>query len=269
MRLPPGLDKLEELLQASGPAAIAVSGGVDSMTLVHVALRAMHPLGVKPVLFHAVSPAVPVDATGRVRRHAEREGWDLRCVDAGELQDARYLANPVNRCYFCKTNLYDHIRRAWSGPLFSGTNLDDLSDYRPGLIAAQEHQVRHPFVEAGMAKAGVRAIATYLGLHDLATLPAQPCLSSRIETGIAIDPAHLRMIDRVETHLRDLLGPGDLRCRLRCDGLHVEVDSALFANLDQSMTRMIKESVLAAAHDSGLTFSGLSPYVRGSAFIKA
>jgi len=259
------LKGMEDVLASYGQAAIAVSGGVDSMTLAHLAMRVMAE---KPVLFHALSPAVPASATARVRQHAEREGWELRCIVAGELEDADYVANPVNRCYYCKTHLYDFIRREWSGPLFSGTNQDDLSDYRPGLIAAKEHQVSHPFVEAGIDKASIRAIAAHLGLDDIAALPAQPCLASRIETGIAIEPAHLLMIDRVETHLRGHFGPVNVRCRMRKSGLHIEVDGAVFEKLAPSVLALIGHQMGDEALKAGLTFNGFTEYSRGSAFLK-
>ena len=221
IRSPPGLRDIERILRAAAPAVIAVSGGVDSMTLAYLAMGAMiRP----PLLVHAISPAVPADATARVRHHAERKGWALQCLDAGEFSDTRYVANPVDRCYFCKTNLYRALRRDWLGPLFSGTNCDDLSDFRPGLMAAAEHEVRHPFVEAGIHKAEVRAIAAYLNLQDLADLPAQPCLSSRIETGIPIDARRLAVIDRLEARLRATVGEVDIRCRQRRTGLHVEIE---------------------------------------------
>ena len=104
-------------------------------------------------MLHAVSPAVPPHATARVRAHAERHGWALTVADAGEFDDPRYRANPVDRCYFCKSNLYDRIRSVTEGTVASGTNLDDLGDYRPGLKAAAERGVVHPFVEAGIDKA--------------------------------------------------------------------------------------------------------------------
>ena len=173
---------LDRVLTAIGPAGVAVSGGVDSTTLAVVAHRRFPE---RSSMVHAVSPAVPPEATARVRELARDEGWDLKVIDAGEFQDPDYLANPVNRCFFCKTNLYGTMRRHVSGVLVSGTNLDDLGDYRPGLEAAKRHGVRHPYVEAEIDKAGVRALARHLGLGALAELPAAPCLSSRVETGIA------------------------------------------------------------------------------------
>src|SRR5262249_33153663 len=152
-------------------------------------------------MVHAVSPAVPAHATARVAAYAEREGWTLRMVDAGEFADPRYRANPVDRCYFCKTNLYARIRPLTDRVIAPGTHVDHLGDFRPGLRAAAEKDVVHPYVEAGIDKAAVRALARGLSLSDLAELPAQPCLSSRVETGIAIDADDLAFVDAMERRL--------------------------------------------------------------------
>ena len=121
---------LERVLEGMGRAAVAVSGGVDSMTLAVVAHRT---LGDSASMLHAVSAAVPADATDRVERYARREGWRLRRIDAGELLDARYVANPVNRCYFCKTELYGKaVEEAASlgiAHVLDGFNLDDRGDH--------------------------------------------------------------------------------------------------------------------------------------------
>lgn len=259
------LDALHRSLDDAAPAAIALSGGVDSMTLAYIAHRR---LGARVSAFHAVSPAVPAAATERVEAYALREGWALTVVDAGEFADERYMANPANRCFFCKTNLYGTLAGMTADRLLSGTNLDDLGDWRPGLKAAEAEGVRHPFVEAGIDKATVRRLAAHFGLDDLAELPAAPCLSSRIETGLRIDADLLPAIDRVETLLRERLSPKTVRCRLRKDGVVIELDHPTFAQLDaagrQALTGEIAP-LLGAEHGRSIAFE---PYRRGSAFLR-
>ena len=263
------IDALERVFEAIGRAAVAVSGGVDSMTLAVVAHRT---LGDSATMLHAVSAAVPADATQRVERYARREGWRLERIDAGELLDARYVANPVNRCYFCKTNLYSTIAPlAGAGTtVVSGTNTDDLGDFRPGLAAATEHAVRHPYVECGIDKSAVRAIAARLGLDDLAELPAAPCLSSRVETGIAIDPEVLKAVDACERLVRAATGAATVRCRVRGDAVVVELDegalSALDSPLRAALGSEVGERMTAAGVSRTLRFE---PYRMGSAFLKA
>ena len=264
----PALASLERVFEEIGPVAVAVSGGVDSMTLAVVAHRA---LGGSATMIHAISAAVPADATGRVERYARREGWRLERIDARELHDARYVANPVNRCYFCKTNLYSTIAPfAGSGAtIVSGTNTDDLGDFRPGLAAAAEHAVRHPYVECGIGKPAVRAIATRLGLDDLAELPAAPCLSSRVETGIAIDPDVLKAIDACERLVRDVTGAATVRCRVRRDAVVVELDAAALAALDAprrvELAGEVEERMATAGVSRALRFES---YRMGSAFLR-
>lgn len=250
------MTKLEAVLANLPDLAIAVSGGVDSMTLAHAA----HRTGLPGLLVvHALSPAVPMEATDRVRDHATRFGWRLTEVDAGEFADPAYRANPVDRCYFCKTNLYDRIAHVTEGPIASGANLDDLGDYRPGLIAAAEHRVRHPFVEAGMDKSAVRALARQFDLADISELPAQPCLSSRVETGIAISARDLAFVARMERALAPHVPQGtDLRCRVTHGGIVVEAPEP-----DEAMRRIADE---LCAGESRL-FLGFRPYRRGAAFL--
>lgn len=261
----PGEAALSSVLAGFARLAIAVSGGVDSTTLAALAHR--RP-GLRAVMVHAVSPAVPEEATARLRTLAAAEGWDLRLVDAGELVDPRYRANPVDRCFFCKTDLYAAVARIWDGPIASGTNRDDLGDFRPGLRAAAEAGVRHPYVEAGMGKAAVRALARALGLGAVAELPASPCLASRLETGIAVTPERLGLVAAVERLLGERLGPGEQRCRVRADGIEIEIDGTRLAGLDAS-----GRSALLAAVEGVLGAAGvhapvrLAPYRRGSAFL--
>ena len=241
------------------PVAVAVSGGVDSLTLAAVA---HDTLGDDVRMHHATSPAVPSDATIRTRALAQARHWPLDIFDAGEFADADYRANPANRCFFCKTNLYGTVARrvGSAATIVSGTNTDDLGEYRPGLDAARNHAVRHPFVEAGINKSQVRALARLMDLGEVADLPSSPCLSSRIETGIAIDSATLATVERIETLVRDTLRPATVRCRVRAAGLVVELDATTLAALDPAV-----QADLIAETGHPLSFA---PYRNGSAFLR-
>ena len=150
-------------------------------------------------------------------------------VDAREFADESYLANPVDRCFFCKTNLYGYVARHTDAQILSVANLDDLGEYRPGLNAAKLHSVRHPYLEAGIDKKTVRSLARDLGLGTLSELPAAPCLSSRIETGIAIRPEVLKAIHAVEQSLAKEFPTGIIRCRVRAKGVVIELDPETLA----------------------------------------
>ncbi len=255
-------DRLADVIRGCDGSSIAVSGGVDSMTLASFAQQVLGAARIRMV--HALSPAVPAEATERVRAQAAAESWRLDVVDAGEFADERYRANPVNRCYFCKSNLYMALGRLSDGVVLSGTNTDDLSDYRPGLQAATENNVRHPYVEAGLAKSQVRALARRLGLPELAELPASPCLSSRVETGIRIEPETLRRIDAVESWLRKTVNPDTVRCRVRRSGVVIELDAATLDGLGAAGRQAL---IADAGRRVGDRDVKLAPYAQGSAFV--
>ena len=259
------IEQLKSILTEIGSFVIAVSGGIDSTLLAIIAGRT---LGVNAEMFHAVSPAVPERATRRVREYSHSENWKLTIASAGEFEDERYILNPIDRCYFCKTNLYSYIASQSERQILSGTNLDDLSDFRPGLKAAEQHAVRHPYVEARISKAGIRRIARSLGLEKLAQLPASPCLSSRVQTSIAIDAESLRAIDRIEVAVQERLKAKVVRCRIRARTIEIELDPDALVRLEsdsrENIVKVVQSEFASLTNISTISFA---PYRMGSAFV--
>jgi uncharacterized protein len=260
------IDALARIVADMDRVAVAVSGGVDSLTLATLVHGQMPH---RTEMFHAVSPAVPADATARVQDLAKQQGWRLNVIDAGEFGDSDYRVNPLNRCFYCKTNLYGAIAPRTDAQIVSGTNLDDLGEYRPGLEAAKNHSVRHPFVEAGVNKASVRSIARHFGLGHVAELPAAPCLSSRIETGIGIDPAMLELVDKIEKMVGMTLQPDTVRCRVRAKGVVVELDEHSLAAVGPDEREDLSNRIAALFGDGGFDYRvSFAPYRVGSAFVQ-
>ncbi len=263
--IPVALERLCRVLEKIGSPAIAVSGGVDSITLAYVAGNVAE---CEAEIFHAISPAVPAAATARVKDHARRFGWKLTIIEAGEFSDPRYLNNPLNRCYFCKSSLYQRIARHTAAEICSGANLDDLGDYRPGLIAAKEARVRHPFLEAEISKEDIRAIARNYGLNDVFDLPAQPCLASRVETGIAIDAGDLALVEEIEALLSSRLGQGDIRCRITAKGVRLELPQARLERLEKQDRDALINEIARRCKEAGKPLQGHGAYEKGSAFLQ-
>lgn len=262
--------RLMDLLESRpGALYIALSGGIDSLTLMTVASK----VRCEPTIaMHAVSAAVPADATARCRSLAAKFDWQLNEIDALEFSNADYLSNPHNRCYYCKSSLFTAIdaccRHAGTVTVATGTNTDDLSDFRPGLTAAAEHAVWQPFVEAGVSKNDIRNMARSYGLGDLSALPAAPCLASRVETGIAIHAPDLELIDQVEKLVTQTCGPGDIRCRVLKRGVVVQIPATSDLLQSQSMQQTLSAPINALCAKLGRQFVGFEVYSRGSAFIK-
>ncbi|MBL3591554.1 MAG: adenine nucleotide alpha hydrolase [gamma proteobacterium endosymbiont of Lamellibrachia anaximandri] len=260
------MSDLDVFLHRLHHVKVAVSGGVDSLTLALLAGRA---LGKQATIFHAVSHAVPDDSTNRVREIGKREGWQLIIVDAGEFNNPSYVSNPYNRCFHCKNSLYSTLSSRMEGTILSGTNIDDLSDFRPGLKAAENFGVVHPFVECGIDKSAIRRICRHLGYEDIAELPASPCLSSRIETGLTIKPEQLVFVHRVEQKLHNALTPKAVRCRIRHEGIAVELDADTLSSLTIDSTNWWKNTIAHLAAQQGLSSKILlEPYRMGSAFVQ-
>ena len=257
--------KLQKILIRVKNPVIAVSGGVDSMTLSSFSHEILGYDNVRMV--HAISPAVPVAATLRTRIFAKKEGWNIEYIDAGEFSDSQYLANPVNRCYFCKSNLYSSLSKLNRGVILSGTNTDDLSDFRPGLKAAKEKSVRHPYVEAGFSKSNLRDLAHALGLTSLASLPSSPCLASRVETGIRIRPGDLKSIDCFEDWIQKNFNPRIIRCRLRSKGISIELDEGSLVGLSTEQRQLIEKEAHMKFPQIDILGVRIEKYKKGSSFL--
>jgi uncharacterized protein len=259
------IDAVATLLQGIDHIAVAVSGGIDSLTLATIASRTHGP---RTEMFHAVSPAVPPEATQRVRDFAMRESWRLHIIDAAEFEREEYVSNPSNRCFYCKRSLYSVIAESTSAQIVSGTNVDDLHEYRPGLEAARVHGVRHPYAELGVTKADIRNMAESLSLGGIAELPASPCLSSRVETGIRITPALLRLIHAAELAVRGRVTASSIRCRLRKSGVVIEIDEGTLSRLTAIQRDDLLQAAARVFAAEGDAFSiSLARYRVGSAFL--
>ena len=235
-----------------------------------LALLAGRRLGADCAMFHAVSPAVPREATARVHAFAAREGWRLGVFDAGEFDDPAYRANPANRCFYCKTNLYGALAARTDATLLSGTNVDDLGDWRPGLQAAEAHGVRHPFVEAGNRQAERPRHRGFAGLRrpGAAAGGALP-FPGRVETGLRVEADDLASIHAAERYLARKLKPETVRCRKRKAGIVIELDEATLAALSAGRRDALGATVAGmfatCEHAGPVSFA---PYRMGSAFAR-
>jgi len=211
-------------LAARRRVAIGFSGGVDSAYLAVVAHRALGTDGVLAIIGRSAS--YPAEQWATARRVADDFGIPVLELDTDELADPRYAANPSNRCYFCKTELWGKVvpvaRARGFTTVVDGTNADDLDDYRPGAQAAREHAVASPLAELGFAKADVRLRSRALGLPTWQQ-PSSPCLSSRLPYGTSVTAERLGQVERAEAALRALGIEGDLRVRYHDDLARVEL----------------------------------------------
>jgi uncharacterized protein len=218
------LDRLRALLRSYGSCLVAYSGGVDSVFLARVAHDV---LGEKSLAAIADSQSLPRRELQEALELAERFQFPVRVIQTQEFENPNYTSNPLNRCYFCKHELFTELEPLAKTEGFAviayGENASDVGDFRPGAQAAKEFQVRAPLKEAGLTKAEIREFSAQLGLPT-AEKPQMACLSSRVPYGETVTPEKLRMIEAAENLLKDL-GFYDVRVRIHELGSEFRVSS--------------------------------------------
>lgn len=253
--------RLAEILRECGSVVIGYSGGVDSVFLARVATDVLGAARVLAVTGKSDSVASWMEDTAR--EVAERFGIPWLEVDTRETEDPRYAANPSNRCYFCKTELWGRLSAVAAergfGTVLDGSNADDVGDHRPGAVAAGEHGVRSPLLEAGLTKEEIRAWSRELGLPTW-DQPAAPCLASRIPYGLAVTPRRLKEVEAAELALR-ALGLRDFRVRHHGDVARLEVHPS-----EVSRVSAVRREVDAAVRAAGFSrvLLDLEGYRRGA-----
>ena len=245
------IDRLLEKLRELDGCVVAFSGGVDSAVVAKAAFLA---LGDQAIAVTAVSPSLASGELENAQNVAAQIGIEHRVLETEEYENASYRQNAPNRCYFCKSELYQRISIQFGdlkiGTIVNGTNLDDLGDYRPGLQAADENHVLSPLVECKISKSDVRDIAKFWEL-EVWDKPASPCLSSRIAYGEEVTKERLRMVDQAEAWLR-ARGFRELRVRFhKGDLARIEVE---LSELSRFANREFAEQVDRAFRDFGFRF---------------
>jgi uncharacterized protein len=238
-------------LRAQERVAIGYSGGVDSAYLAVVARQTLGAEGALAIIGRSAS--YPAEQWATARRVADGFGVTVLELDTDELNDPRYAANPSNRCYFCKTELWSKLvpvaRARGFATVVDGTNADDLGDYRPGAQAAKEHDVASPLAALGFTKDEIRERSHALGLPTWQQ-PSSPCLSSRLPYGTSVTPARLHQVERAEAALRALGIEGDLRVRYHDDLARVELTrDALAEWLRPERATMLRAAVLESGFE--------------------
>lgn len=252
--------RLLEILHECRSVVVGYSGGVDSVFLARIAVEALGRENVLAVTGKSDSIASWMEDTAR--EVAERFGIPWMELETREMEDPRYAANPSNRCYYCKSELWARLSSVAAergAVMLDGSNADDVGDHRPGAVAAAENGVRFPLLEAGLTKAEIRAWSRELGLPTW-DQPAAPCLASRIPYGLAVTPERLRQVERAELGLR-ALGFRDFRVRHHDRVARLEVHPAELGRVAE-----LRPEIARAVRGAGFTrvLLDLQGYRRGA-----
>ncbi|MEA5597554.1 ATP-dependent sacrificial sulfur transferase LarE [Rivularia sp. UHCC 0363] len=244
------LEQLKALFKDMEQALIAYSGGVDSTLVAKIAYDV---LGDRALAVTAVSPSLLPEELEDAKIQAATIGIRHQVVETHEMENPNYTSNPVNRCYFCKSELHDTLKplaKQWGYPyVIDGVNADDLHDYRPGIQAAKERGARSPLAEIGVSKLEVRQISQHLSLAWW-DKPAQPCLSSRFPYGEEITVTKLQRVGRAEIYLRKL-GWNNLRVRSQDDTARIELPPEQIQNF---VLNTDLESIVSAFQEFGFIY---------------
>lgn len=248
MDLDEKLTKLESIFSEMHRVVVAFSGGVDSTLVLKLAHDCLEG-GATAVT--AVSPSLPAHELAEAQAIAQEIGVRHELIESHETEDARYLANASNRCYFCKSEVYDELlgfaQQMGFDHIVDGTNADDAGDHRPGRQAARERGVRSPLQEAGMTKGEVRELARRIGLPNW-DKPAAACLSSRIPYGSVITNEALSQVEQAELALRRM-GLRQLRVRHHDQVARIEVEPQDFEKILAQ-----REEIISALKAAGYTY---------------